>query len=45
MIKSSSKPTIDQSQTQKVTIPMKETKTNEEKPLPTPKPYIESKDK
>jgi len=45
MIKTSNKPTIDQSQTYKVNIPIKDTKTNELKPLPTPKPYIENKDK
>ena len=45
MIKSSNKPTIEQSQKYNVTIPIKDTKTNELKPLPTPKPYTENKEK
>jgi len=45
MIKSSQKQTTNQSPTQNVNVPTKDIKENEPKPLPTPKPWTEPKDK
>lgn len=45
MLKTSNKPTINQSSSQQINISKQELKTNELKPLQTPQPYVESKER